>query len=100
MVKHIVFWTLKSEAGGLTAQQNALEIKARLEALNGRIPGLLKLEVGIDFGRTDASADVALYSEFVDSAALDVYRLHPEHLAVADFIGAVRLTRALVDYEA
>jgi hypothetical protein len=99
MMKHIVFWTLKSESGGLTAQQNALEIKARLEALNGRIPGLLNLEVGIDSSRTDASADLAMSCEFADRAALDAYRVHPEHLVVADFIGAARLTRTLVDYE-
>jgi len=99
VVKHIVFWTLKESAVGRTAPENALEIKSRLEALNGRIPGLLELEVGIDFGRTDASADVALYSVFVDRDALDGYQAHPEHVAVADFVGEVRLERMVVDYE-
>lgn len=98
MVKHIVFWTLKETAAGRSAEQNAREIKTRLETLNGRIPGLIRLEVGIDLSRTEASADVALYSEFVDQAALDAYQVHAEHQAVADFIGEVRETRAVVDY--
>jgi hypothetical protein len=99
MVKHIVFWTLKESAEGRSAQQNAEEMKRRLEALNDRIPGLIKLEVGIDFGQTEASFDVALYSEFTDRDALAHYKDHPEHVAVADFIGKIRRDRAVVDYE-
>jgi hypothetical protein len=100
MVKHIVFWKLKPQAEGRDAAANALEVKRRLEALRGRIDGLLELEVGIDFSGTDASADVALYSVFTGRAALDAYQAHPEHLAVADFVALVRENRILVDYEA
>nr|WP_320013863.1 Dabb family protein [uncultured Desulfobacter sp.] len=99
MVKHIVFWTLKDSAEGRSAHQNAKEIKKKLEALNGRIPGLIKLEVGIDFGRTEASADVALYSELSDRDALNHYINHPEHVAVSDFVGKIRHDRTVVDYE-
>lgn len=99
MIKHIVLWTLKPVSFGRSAQENALEIKSRLEALAEKIPGLTHLEVGIDFGRTDASADVALYCEFVDRAALDAYQVHPDHVAIAGFIGEARETRAVVDYE-
>jgi len=98
VIKHIVFWKLKLSADGRSADANALEIKQRLEALNGRIPGLIRLEVGIDLSRTDSSADLALYSEFVDQAALDAYQVHPEHVAVADFVGRVRESRTVVDY--
>jgi hypothetical protein len=99
MVKHIVFWKLQETAEGKSARQNAQEMKSRLEALNGRIPGLIKLEVGIDFGRTETSADVVLYSEFTDRDALARYQEHPEHLTVADFVGNVRRSRMVVDYE-
>jgi hypothetical protein len=99
MVKHIVFWTLKKPAAGRSAAENADEVRKRLVALNGKIPGLVRLEVGIDFGRTEASADIALYSEFKNREALDGYYSHPEHLAVAEFIGEVRETRLVVDYE-
>lgn len=36
MVRHIVWWTLKPEAEGRTAAENAKLIKQRLEALMGR----------------------------------------------------------------
>jgi hypothetical protein len=99
LIKHIVFFTLKPHANGQSAQENALAIKSRAEALLGRIPGLMGLEVGIDFSRTDSSADIALYSEFVDREALAAYQVHPEHVVVADFVSQVRESRTVVDYE-
>ena len=98
MIKHIVFWRLKDQAEGGTKAQNAALIKQKLEALRGRIPGLLALEVGLDVERSAAAYDVALYSEFTDQAALDAYQKHPDHVAAAGFIGKVRSERVLVDY--
>ena len=99
MIKHIVLWTLSESADGKSALENALEMKVRLEALRGLVPGLQGLEVGIDVSRTDASADVALYSEFSDRQALDAYQVHPRHLAVAGFCNGVRVQRVIADYE-
>jgi len=99
MVKHIVFWKLKEEAHGLNKQELALEIKKRLEALNGKIDELLHLEVGLDFSKTESSFDLVLYSEFVDKAALNAYQLHPLHQEVASFIGPATSDRKLVDYQ-
>jgi len=70
-----------------------------LERLRGKIPGLLKLEVGIDYSTTDQSADTVLYSKFESRAVLDSYQAHPEHKAVMTFIGEARCERRLVDYE-
>lgn len=99
MVKHIVMWRLKPSAHGNAAEVNARIIREKLEALRGRIAGLLSIEVGIDFSRTDSSADVVLYSEFLDRAALDFYQVHPEHEALKPFIGGAAAERRLVDYE-
>ena len=99
MVKHIVLWRLKPEAHGRAAAENARAIKEKLEALRGRIPGMLTIEVGLDFSRTDNSCDLALYSEFESRAALDAYQAHPDHKAVMPFILEARSERHLVDYE-
>lgn len=99
MVKHIVMWRLLDEALGNSPEANALLVREKLEALAGRIPGLLSIEVGIDFSRTDSSADIVLYSEFSDKAALEGYQRHPEHEALKPFIGAVTSERRLADYE-
>jgi len=99
MVKHIVFWKLKETAHGVDKATNAARIKEMLEGLKGKIPGLLAIEVGIDFAHTDASADLALYSEFESRAALDAYQAHPDHKAVMPYIGEARTDRVVVDYE-
>ena len=55
MVKHIVMWNVK----GLTQserQEAALDIKQRFERLQGVVPGLLHLEVGLDISRVDGRA--------------------------------------------
>lgn len=98
MIKHIVMWRLDEQAGDKV--HNALRLKEMLEGLNGRIPGLLKLEVGIDFSREGESSDVVLYSEFESRQALADYQKHPAHAEVAPFVKSVRAERRIVDYEA
>lgn len=99
MIKHIVLWKLKDQAHGNDKATNALRIRELLEGLRGRIPGLLKVEVGIDFVHAETSADVALYSEMTDRAALDAYQVHPLHQAVAGFIKEACAERRAVDYD-
>jgi quinol monooxygenase YgiN len=98
MIKHIVMWRLDETAGDKTG--NARKVKQLLEGLNGRIPGLLKLEVGIDFSQESESSDVVLYSEFESRQALGAYQAHPAHAEVAPFVKSVRAERRVVDYEA
>lgn len=99
MIKHIVCWKLKDEHNGLSKNEMALSIKNQLEALNGKIEGLIQLEVGIDFLHSPESADLVLYSEFTDKAALDYYQQHPLHKAVMPYIADARNERRVVDYE-
>lgn len=99
MVKHIVFWKLKDEANGMSKAENAAAIKQKLEDLNGKIEGCIKLEVGFDFLHSAESADVVLYSEFENKEALDYYANHALHKAVMPFIAEARSERRVVDYE-
>jgi len=99
MVKHIVLWKLRERTEHGSREENARRIKELLEGLNGKIPGLLKLEVGLDISQDPASVDVALYAEFADRAALETYQNHPLHVAVKPFVLAARETRTVVDYE-
>ena len=99
MIVHIVFWRLHETANGNSKQDNAREIKARLEALRG-LAGLRRLDVGIDFAGAEQSSDVALYTEFDSKEALDAYQVHPAHQAFAAFLAPLRSERRVVDYEA
>jgi heme-degrading monooxygenase HmoA len=99
VVKHIVMWRLKAQADGRDKAENARLAKARLEALAGTVPGILRLEVGINFSPEEGAADIVLYSEFESRAALEAYQLHPAHLAVKPFIGSIRVERRHADYD-
>jgi Stress responsive A/B Barrel Domain len=98
MVKHIVVWNLKEFAEGNDKNYNAQKVKELLESMNGKIPGLRHIEVGINFTIEDGSADVVLYSELDSREALDVYQNHPVHIVVKDFIKNVRSERHVIDY--
>ena len=99
MIRHIVMWRLMDKAHGNDRQTNAYLIKEKLEALQGKMPGMTALEVGIDFSRSETSGDVVLYSEFVNREALKSYQAHSEHLALIPFIGDATTERRIVDYE-
>jgi len=78
---------------------NARAIQQKLEGLRGRIPGLLKLEVGLDFSATEGSADLVLYSELISRQALKDYQQHPEHQAILPFVREAAAERRVVDCE-
>ena len=99
MIKHLVFWRLKDHAHGNDRATNARLIKQKLEGLRGRIPGLLSIEVGIDFVAGDASSHLALVSEFASKEALAGYQVHPEHKAIVAFVAEAAAERRMVDYE-
>ncbi len=99
MIKHIVMWKIES-VNGLSKRDTALQIKQELEALNGKIDGLLKLEVGIDFLESEASYDVVLVSELESKEALSYYQDHPLHVkAATEVVKPAAISRVVVDYE-
>ncbi len=99
MIKHIVIWKLKDAAHGNDRASNARLAQEKLEALQGQIPGLLKIECGLDFSATGASGDLVLYSEFDSRESLAAYQVHPLHQAVVPFVAEATLDRRVVDYE-
>lgn len=100
MIVHIVMWRLLDQAEGNNKAVNAQIAKEKLEALNGVIPGLIKLEVGIDFSKGEFSGDLVLYSELESREALVAYQQHPAHVEAGSFVKTICSARQVVDYEA
>lgn len=99
MVKHIILWRLREDLTPEEKESVKQGIKAGLEGLKGRIPGLVDIKVNVDGRLESSNADVMLDSTFTDEAALRGYAVHPEHVAVAD--GKVRpytCLRTCLDY--
>lgn len=99
MVKHVILWQLKDELSDSEKAEVKNGIKAGLEALKGKIPGLIEIRVEIN-PLASSNADVMLDSMFENEEALKGYAVHPEHVAVAD--GKVRpytKSRVCMDFE-
>lgn len=77
MVRHIVLWRLKSPAHGDFAS-----IRGALETQVGRIPGLLRVEVGRTFNTGRRATDFALLCDFEDREALAAYHRQDRRLRV------------------
>lgn len=98
MVKHVILWTLKEEYSDEQKTEIKAGIKEGLEALKGKIPGILEIHVHTQ-GLPSSNVDLMLDSAFEDEDALKAYAVHPEHVAVAD--GKVRpytASRSCLDY--
>ena len=100
MVKHVILWTLNPELSNDEKQAVKAGIKAGLEGLVGKVPGLLDVKVYVD-GRLDSSnADVMLDSTLESEEALKGYAVHPEHVAVASTkVRPYTVQRACLDFE-
>lgn len=99
MVKHVILWQLKDGLSQEEKKQIKDGIKQGLEALQGKIPGLLEIHVQAE-GLSSSNADVMLDSTFADEDALKDYAAHPEHVRVADTrVRPYIKTRLCLDHE-
>ena len=88
-------WKLRD---GLDPDQTISQMKAKLEALVGVVPGLVSLEVNAAHYPGERNWDVMLESVHESVEALDVYRDHPAHLEAAAWVNEHTAERATVDY--
>lgn len=94
MIRHIVLFKIKDEFKS--------EIPQMIEAfyaMKGRVEGLIDLESGADFLRSERSYDLALVTTFDSRAAFDAYQDHPAHLPVKKRMHEVREGSVACDFE-
>lgn len=99
MIKHIILWTLKSELTEAEKAAAKAGAKAQLEALEGKIEGLVSIKVHTE-GLSTSNTDMMLDSVFTDKEALARYASHPLHLAAAnDYVRPYYSERRCFDFE-
>lgn len=94
MVKHIVFFKLPDNS-----EANKQAVKDRIMSMQGKLPFVKHLEVGINFSSEERAFDVALISDFDTKEDLKTYATHPIHLEVIHFIQSLKAVSKIVDYE-
>ena len=100
MIRHLCMFEFLDEAQGRTRAENVAITKAMLEALPEKIEWIRASTVALN--SPDAPAgnwDLILISDFDSFEDLERYRVHPDHVAVGDFMKPVRSARSCVDFE-
>jgi hypothetical protein len=99
MINHVVLFKLKKYDSDSEKQTQISKIEEALMGLSGKIQELKYIEVGVNYDLAAKSHDICLITHFDSIDQLDAYRVHPEHLKVAELIGLHAIERAAVDFE-
>ena len=99
MINHVVLFKLKNYNSESQKQIEISKIEEALLSLSGKIEELKYIEVGVNYDLAAKSFDICLITHFESLDQLDSYRIHPEHLKVAELIGQHAVERAAVDFE-
>lgn len=95
MFTHIVFFKLKE-----ASIENVEKAKNILLGMEGNIPQLKGLEVGVDVLHTERSFDLALVTRFDSVEDMDDYQVHPYHVnEVLKYLRPMLEESKVVDYE-
>ena len=93
MFTHIVFFKLKNI-------EKASEARNILLSMEGKIPQLKGLEVGVDLLHTERSYDLALVTRFDSQEDMEAYAVHEFHVnEVLKYLKPMLESSKVVDYE-
>ena len=99
MVKHIILWKIDENFSEKEKQKIMSDAKRELEALKGKVPGLLEIKLQTT-KLPSSNADMMLDSTLESEDALKGDQVHPDHVAVANgFVRPFTSERLCLDFE-
>ncbi len=75
------------------------EARKLLSGLEGKIPQLRHLEIGLNLIQSYRSYDLSLVAKFDSLEDLQAYNNHPTHVEVVKKLQGIRKSTVTVDYE-
>ena len=94
MIRHVIMWKFTEEFEGMNKDMIMDDVEEKFRHLKKTIPEIKFMSVERDVLRSARSFDMIYVTEFESLEALEVYRVHPEHVKVAEFIGKIRTAQA------
>mgnify|MGYP002479015071 FL=1 len=94
MLTHVVLFKLKDRR-----PETIQKTKEVLMGMEGKIPMLLSIEVGVDVLRSERSYDIVLITKFHSLQDMLAYQEHPVHQEVLRYMNEVRESSVCVDFE-
>ena len=94
-LRHVVIWKLKDET---SVPETIAQMKTKLEALVGVVPGLQSLSVNPSAFPGEGNWHVVLISDHDSVDAFRTYQTHAAHLEVGSWVSEQVSERAALDY--
>ena len=91
-------WKFAPEAEGKTREENLDYVIGELKKLPAQIPQIRSMQIGKDVLGSEMSYDCGLIVEFDSLDDMRIYKDHPLHAAVSQYVKKVRTDRATVDF--
>jgi hypothetical protein len=95
VLTHIVLFKLKDPSPPVIDK-----LKGLLLNMEGKVPQLQSIEVGVDVLRSERSYDVSLLTTFNSMEDMKAYQVHPLHKEVIEYVNEIKEATVCVDYEA
>lgn len=99
MIRHLVFFKMLPKALGQDGLTNAREMAKKFRFISKEIPGVVSVELGLNFNEEAQFYEMALNQVFESKEALTKYIADPRHIEVRTFVRQVIDHRIQVDYE-
>lgn len=80
MIRHIFMFRFKPEA----TEQQKNDFAAEMNALKGKIPGVINLHAGKNLQWSSDKTDMIVIADLPDRKAWDAYLCHPLHLELGN----------------
>lgn len=95
MFTHVVFFKFKDRS-----KENIKKAEKIMLSLDGRIPELKSMEVGVDVIHSDRSFDITLITRFDNKEDMLIYASHPIHVnEVLKYLKPILEVSHTVDFE-
>lgn len=97
MIRHTIMWRFTDDFDGMNKEEIMDKITKLFVFLKNTIPEIKFMSVERDVIKNERSFDMIYITEFESLEELEIYRVHPKHIKVAEFIGKVRIAQAVTD---
>jgi len=99
MVRHIVMFNIEGFDNQHDKLKACVQIKDALDSLPDKISEIKFYQVGVNISTADNAFDVVLVSDFETVETLNIYKKHPAHIEVVNFINTFNKKSQVVDFE-
>lgn len=97
MIRHIAMFHLTDACQAEGKEKVIEKIKASVANMNGKIPGLIKAEIGVNY--MGGPHDIVMYCEFEDEKSARDFGQNPLHVQHRDNMKDYVSDRVFADYE-